>query len=317
MTVSRVLSERSHQVAEETRKRVLQVVRELEYVPVGQPVTQSRHVETRTLGLVFDGTPLKDFWGLPTFLGLHEAALAYDYDLLTLLRVRPDWMFDQEELQFLDRRNDGFIFVTPINRYQTMQALIRHQFPVVACYTGDVPPEVPIIMLDNFGAMQKSVQHLVENGHQRILYFTTMPHRADFQERTRGFEETMKAYGLQPCVLDIHNLPMSEVAPSLMTMIREQRITAIACVSDSLASIVWDITLAHGLKIPQDISFISMDDLDEMATRGLTSIHFSCEEVGRRAVETVADMLQGGENRASGGLVPVHLVERSSVASPT
>lgn len=174
MTVSRVLSDRSHTVAEETRQRVMQVVRELEYVPVGQPATQSRHVETRILGLIFDGTPFEGLWGLPTFLGLREAAMAHNYDLLTLLRVRPDWMLDQEELQFLDRRNDGFVFIAPEGRYSTIETLVRHQLPVVACYIADVPEGVPTIVLDNAGAMRMAVEHLVGQGHQRILHLTSL-----------------------------------------------------------------------------------------------------------------------------------------------
>lgn len=316
MTVSRVLSDRSDQVAEPTRQRVLEVVRELEYVPVPQPMVHSRHIETRILGLVFDGTPLEGQWGLPTFWGMREAATKHDYDLLTLLRVRPDWMIDKEELQFLDRRSDGFIFVAPQNRRQTLETLVRHQLPAVACFTTDVPSSVPTIVLDNFGALQKSVQHLISRGHQRILHLTTSHQRSDFLERRRGYEQAMQTAGLEPLVLADNRLLTTGDADPFIEAVRRHRITAVACANDSWATYVLDAAQAKGLKIPEDLSVIGMDDLAEPAKRGLTSIRFSCEEIGRRAVEAIVDLKQGGDGKSVNPVVPVELVERSSVAPP-
>lgn len=316
MTVSRVLSDRSDQVAEQTRQRVLEVVHELEYVPVPQPMIHSRHIETRILGLVFDGTALEGQWGLPTFWGLREAATEHDYDLLTLLRVRPDWMIDKEELQFLDRRSDGFIFIVPQNRRQTLETLVRHQLPVVACYTADVPEKVPVIALDNFGALQTSVQHLIAHGHQRILHLTTSVGRSDFTERRRGYEHAMQDAGLEPVVLANDTLLATDSADILLREIRNHRITAIACSSDGWASYVLNVAESKGMRIPEDLSVIGMDNLPEPAKRGLTSIRFSCEEVGRRAIETIVASMNGGDGKFVNSVVPVELVERSSVAPP-
>src|SRR5690606_16655538 len=116
-------------------------------------------------------------------------------------RVRPEWMVNQEELQFLDRRSDGFIFIAPVNRYQTLEVLVKHKLPVVACFTDDVPEDVPTVMLDNADAMRQAINHLIAKGHQRILYLTSPLDRTDFEERKRGFDESMKEAGLFPKVL--------------------------------------------------------------------------------------------------------------------
>jgi DNA-binding LacI/PurR family transcriptional regulator len=79
---------------------------------------------------------------------------------------------------------------------------------------------------------------------------------------------------------------------------------------------VWDIANEKGMRIPQDISLIGMDDLAESAQRGLTSIRYSCEEVGRLAVKVMVSLMQGGVTQLMNSVVPVELVPRSSVASP-
>lgn len=320
MTVSRVLSDGNHQVAEETRRKVLEAVRELEYVPVAQPMTQSRQIETRIIGLVFDYTPLESFWGLTTFLGFRQAARLHDYDLLVLTRDRPEWMTDREEMQYLDRRSDGFIFIAPLGHYQLLESLAKRKLPIVTCYTKDAPPEVPAIVLDNQKAMHQAVQCLHEAGHKRILHLTTYPHRSDFLDRRLGYEQAMQQRRLEPLVLEVNSIYTEEAPALLLKTLRKHQITGVVCNTDASAAFVWDIAEANGLKVPKDLSITGMDDLAAQAQRGLTSVHFSCEEVGRRAIEAIVGLIDGGDSQkqrsANQDPVPVELVVRRSVAPP-
>ncbi len=317
MTVSRVLNDRNgSSVAEETRQRVLQAVRELDYIPIAQPAMQSRHIETRIIGLVFDGTAFEGLWGLPTFLGLREAAIKHSYDLLTILRQTPEWALDQEELRFLDRRTDGLIFIVPNNRKKVFEALLREKIPAVSCFISDVPDGVPSVAIDNFGALQLATKHLLDCGHQRILHLTIKDTRADFAERKAGYEQSMREAKLKPLVLSARNFSDEKfTAKFLQTLIRH-RITALACASDGLALSAWDYVTANGLKVPDDLSIVGMDDLNKAAERGLTSIRFSCEEIGRKAFEAIMQLAQGGANPIGNSVVSVELVQRLSVAPP-
>jgi LacI family transcriptional regulator len=318
MTVSRVLNGRAHLVTEETRQRVLEVVSKLEYVPVAPPMIHGRDIRTGIIGLVFDGAQMESTWGMSTFWGMREAAIKHDYDLLTLLKVRPDWMMDQEELQFLDRRSDGFIFIAPQNRRQTLEALVKHKLPVVACFCFEngVPKNVPVVTLDNANAMHLAVRHLIAQGHQRILHLTSSLDRTDFKERRRGFDAAMEQAGLSPEVLLIRELRESGAREKLLTALARHHITAVACATDMLAHGVWDIAEDMGMKVPRDISITGMDDLKDSAARGLTSICYSSEEVGRRAIEAVIGLMRGGDVKSMNSVVPVELALRSSVAPP-
>jgi LacI family transcriptional regulator len=222
-------------------------------------------------------------------------------------------------LQFLDRRSDGLIFITPINRYQTLQTLAQHRISAVVCFTDDVPESVPAVVLDDYGAMRQAVQHLTAHGHERILHLTLSLSRSDFQERWRGFEETMKAARLKPFVMSVDDAAEGDIAAgaaaALLQKIRRHHITAIACSCDKLAYWVQDIALANGLKIPHDLSLTGMDDQVESIKRGLTSIHFSSEEVGRVALEKVVQMIHGKRPPLK-SVLPVKLVKRASVARP-
>lgn len=315
VTVSNVLRGRSSRASVETRDRVLAAARALNYVPVAQPATQSRKTRTQVIGLIFDQVSIKDMWGFPTFLGLQAAGVEHGYDLLTVLRAQPEWMPEAEDIRFLDRRTDGFIFVVPLDRYAVLETLVQHDIPAVACFTNEAPAGVAIVMLDNAEAMRLTVNHLIDHGHRRILFANRNIERGDFRQRSEGYHEAMKKAGLEPLVLEGVDLDDNS-CPGLLETIRQHGVTAVACSSDATALQVWGIARAKGWNVPQDLSITGMDDLPEVAGLGLTTVRFSCEEIGLAAVEAIMRMGQGATAAECSKSVPVELVVRQSVAAP-
>lgn len=313
MTVSRVLKGPEELVSEETRQRVLEAVRELRYVPVSQPVTQSRRVETRIIGLVFDGTPFEGPFGLATFMGLREGAKRHDYDLLTLIRDIPEWMQGSEELQFLNRQCDGIIFVSPDKRYKAIETLLLHEIPVVCCHTDEVPEQVPCVVFDNFGAMSRMTQHLISQGHRNIMHVGSCMDRPDFTAREEGYRQAMQDADLQPVVFNL-DYKNPGLVRKFFKQIEQHKITALNCVSDTQAFCAWDVMMVQGMSVPQDISITGMDNVrGETTTRGLTTVQVSLEQSGRQAFEIMMQLLKEGYGSAGDVTLPFQIIERTSV----
>ena len=316
MTVSNVMRGRNGIVAPETMARVLAAVRELGYAPVPQPTIQGRHVETRTIGLVFDYIEIEDIWGAPTYRGMRAAARQLDYDLLTLLRERPEWMLDQEELQFLDRCSDGFIFTVPKERTRVLEALVQHQMPVVSCFVDDVPAGVATVVLDNAGAMQQAVRHLVGYGHRDIAHIAGSAERSDFCHRREGYEAAMRQAGLEPVVTQLTTLDDAGWLPEMQALLQNKRMTAVICANDFAALKIQQMAVEMGLSLPGDLSIIGMDDIPPAGAASLTTFRFSCEEIGHHAVRAVVRMIGGECAQDCSKVVPVEMVVRGSVTAP-
>jgi len=313
MTVSRVLSSRDHAVSEETRKRVLAAVEELQYVPVAQPMVQSRRTETRIIGLVFDGTPFEGPFGLPTFIGLREGAKKYNYDLLTLIRDTPDWMLGKEELQFLDWRCDGIIFISPQNRTKTIDALTRYKIPVVCCHSEDASAGVPCVTSDNFGVMYQMTNHLIANGHTKIMHVGPCMERSDFNKRQEGYKKAMLDAGLDPVVF-LFDYKNEQSVQNFLTQIEQHHITALNCFSDTQAFYAWDVCMVNDIKIPQEISITGMNNAgQEPISRGLTTATVPYEESGEIAFEIMMQLIKGNTGSVEGALLPFQIIERTSV----
>jgi DNA-binding LacI/PurR family transcriptional regulator len=301
------------QASEETCRRVLEAMQALNYVPVAPPSRQQVHTPTRIIGLVFDHIKQDDYWGSGTYRGLRDGALENDYDLLTILRAQPKWNLNQEELRFMDRRSDGFIFIVPRDRYGVLETLAAHRIPVVTCYNGDVPPGIPTVVLDNAGAMQQAVTYLKDKGHSKIAHLAWHTERADFRERLEGFQKAMHPQAQKNA--PVIQIDLSDDWSADMEKALQNGVTAITCSNDLAAFEFRRLAHRRGWKIPRDVSLIGMDDMPESAQVGLSTFRFCCEEVGREAVASLLGVLRGEEVPLK-KVVPVELVERTTVAPP-
>ena len=314
-TVSDLLRGRENVALPETEARVRQAVRDLNYIPVPQPVLQSRRMRTRVIGLVIDGVEFDEPWGLPTYHGLREGADTLDYDLLTVRRSRPGNSYEYEEMRFLDRRCDAYIFVVPLDRYALMETLHRHAIPAVSCYTDNVPPSVASIMVDNEECMRQAVRHLVAQGHRRIAYIGGPPESNNFAKRLIGFNEAMAEAGFQ----DLSQIVMevdgdcNGAADRIVQLARAGTITAVACAMDRFALAVQEQAKRCKLNLPRDLSITGLGDSKEAKWRDLTTIHCPFEEIGRGAMDAVVALMGGAEAAACGKVLPVELVVRGSV----
>jgi DNA-binding LacI/PurR family transcriptional regulator len=316
MTVSNVLRGRDKRVSEPTRQRVLEAVRELKYVAV-RSAMQNRHVETRIIGLVVDKIQItKSSIGANTYEGLQEGAREHGYDLLTLLRVPPTWGLAHQELTFLDRRCDGFIFVNPLNRQGALELLVEHDIPVAACYSVDVPQGVSTVIPDNATAMMIAVKHLKNRGHSRIAHVVGDAWHSDSRERREWFQHYMREEGLRSYadgILERDDEKGEVPIAALKSILQRKKITAFACSTDALALDVWTKLESLGLQVPRDISIVGMDDIAAGALRGLTTVRNPFYEIGKAAVESVCARMQGQDGAVTNKILPVELIERSSV----
>ena len=319
MTVSRVLRGRKSQVADETFERVMTSVRDLGYVPVASAL-QNRHVQTGVIGVVpftanLPGNPID----AQTFEGLCAGARAHSFDLLVMLRGDKDWM-SRASSRFLDRRSDGFIFISPeVQEWQTiLRELQSHGVPAVICYRRDVPAGTSWIDPDNEMIVRLAIGHLHKHGHKRLA-FLSGPHKAasfDDCARQQAFGRETRALGLHGATIIEGATDAWQLKPGVLAALENAGATGVVCVNDFLALQLWDAIDKAGLQIPRDLSLVGVDDQDT-SHRGLSSVGFGgYAHVGRLAVESWVALQSGRDAASCCRVVPVHLAERASVGAP-
>jgi DNA-binding LacI/PurR family transcriptional regulator len=340
MTVSHALNGRRHAMGADTYERVLQAVRELDYVPV-RTATQNRPLETRAIGVVpFHANLSHDMLDNLTNGGICEGARKHGYDVLIMLRDEEDWMMNRQNVRFLDRRSDGFIFVSGgMNEWEgALNSLVEHRIPTVACYRRDVPSEVAWVDPDNEGIIAQLLECFQRHGHRRVAYLAAPkvvpelakadpnwivsapgPHSIyDDVQRSAAFESAME----RDAQLWEHHLiltavtPEWEILPEVLPTLQREGITGVLCANDMIAMEFLGVVRAAGLRVPESISITGIDDSPDAATHGLTTVAFGYDEVGRSAMEAWIQMRAGKPPEECCVIVPTRLVERTSVGPP-
>ena len=317
VTVSNVLRGVENRASAETRDRVLEAARTLNYLPVNPPSVQNRPMETRIVTLVpeyRDATHLD--LDLFTYEGIVEGARQHGYDILTMVRNEREQSLRLEKLRYLDRRSDGFIFVSAIGQWvRAFDIVSQYKVPSVVCYRRDTPPGVAWVDVDNDDIMRQAIEHLVQNGHRRIAYLAGPPNNFDEKQRLRAWKTMMQQQNLE--VRDEwvvqgarENYVRNQQA---IASISSLTVSAVICFNDTLALELWSEIEAQGLRVPHDLSLIGIDNRPEANARGLTSVAHSFTQVGRLAMDAWIELKNGGDSAACCKVAPVHLMKRHSV----
>ena len=185
-------------------------------------------------------------------------------------------------------------------------------------------PEAWSVQVDSKHGMDLLVGHLDALGHRRIAMVGASRTLGSVSERTDSFVQVMTAHGLS---VDEHmigyGLPTYEDGLALTAGILDtspgRRPTAIIAVDDITACGAVDAALAHGLRVPDDVSVVGFDDLPiaQWPSYALTTVHVPYPELAHSAVEALHQRITSPANAqlAAQRLVhPVDLVVRGSTA---
>ena len=181
--------------------------------------------------------------------------------------------------------------------------------------------------IDNAEAAREAVTYLLNLGHRRIGHLTMEGPSATIRERERGYREAMLSHGIRPAEEWVYRMshpvslqpPVSVAADHFLSLAEPP--TAIFAMNDLLAHTFLTELQARNVRVPEQISIMGFDDVDEFAPREspLTTVHQPFERMGRKAMELLLKRLSGPPNALPvfhHVLLPTHLVIRSSCLPP-
>jgi len=335
-TVSFVLNDGPRPVAHETRQRVLQVMKRLNYHPsaIARGLTR-RHLHTiGILSGMLDKVVFVNPVAAVLLEGVYEAAADAGYNILFFTE---QWI-DRERSapMFRDRRTDGVLLLSVLRTMDAVSCLVEMGTPLVVVSADSGVPGVPSVDVDNVQGARLATEHLIGLGHRRIAHLGGNVEHPHVVERRESFLDTMLSAGLsvRPEYLpdgSYHRETAVELAQRLLTLAEPP--TAVFAGNDTLAYSVIDVAAALGLRVPQDLSVIGFDDLPASALTNppLTTIRQPLREIGATAANMLITQIQhavssrrdgangtpeGEGNPVRAMIVRPQLVLRASTAPP-
>ncbi|MCB0243984.1 MAG: LacI family DNA-binding transcriptional regulator, partial [Anaerolineae bacterium] len=202
-TVSHVLNNRLDRqvpVSEETRRRVLEAVIELDYVPDARALAL-RSGSTKTIGLIIPDIHNPHFWEVVD--GVEKEASAAGYHIL-LSSISPEDKNAEDIFKNLShRRIDGLIMV-PSFVYQSEEAqktlaqLVKRRIPIVGIMAdrGEVSFKIDRVLSDYHDATLEAMAYLLSLQHRRIgfIFGIAVPELGN--DRLLAYRESLQAAGV-------------------------------------------------------------------------------------------------------------------------
>lgn len=319
-TVSNVIHGRTNKVSAYTVDLINEIIRERGYVPN----LSARAMKTRSSKVValinhLESRDQEKFMSDPFFMDLTSAVEKALRERGYFLMIRA--ISESEDLlAFLRNWNVEGVFMPGLFEDEPFyQTLLDLKLPVVLTdsYVSNLG-HMTNIGLQDFEGGRIATEHLVQNGHKRIVFAGPKVKTGGVvEQRLLGYKQALADNGIpfDPSLVyecEFSTTKMMELGGALA---KREDITAVFATADILAAGIMSGLQQAGRMVPRDISIVGFDDINwaRMTMPMLTTVHQDAVKKGRLAAECMIRLLEGESNQLQNRVLPVQLVERHSV----
>lgn len=316
-TVSNVVSGYEH-VSEKMRSRVLAAIAELDY----RPNLVARTLRTGRTGMLALIVPEID---VPYFSELARdvinAAAAVGYRVM-IDQTGHDHERERQLLTGDDRTMlfDGILFSPLVTHDELHEMNTATSMPLVLLGEHEFDGHYDHVAIDNVRAAHDATAHLVAIGRTRIAAIGAQPDEsyATPQQRTAGYEAALRAAGLEPDPALLHPAAhysrADGYAAARELLAASEPPDAIFCYSDLLAMGAMRAVFDAGLRVPEDVAIIGIDDIEEgrFSRPTLSTVSLDTPFIARNAVARITARIEDPDIGAEEVIAPHTVIPRES-----
>lgn len=303
-TISRYLHGRS--VNKDNKIKIERAIKKLNY-KINPLASGLRSSKTFSVGVVLPD--ITDSFFPPIIKEFERCMSANGYNV-----ILSDYGNDPEkeisQLEMLsDKRIDGVVVATSNTRGSHIQTCLNNNLPIILLDRLLPDIDCDSITVDNFNSTYTAITECIKLGHTKISavycqYYTD-------SERIRGLVKAMKDNGINPDSAKLINIDLNRDNPEesitrLLDM--KERPSLLFCSNIYIGIGALKVRLQRNLRIPEDISVLSFDDIATFPNHDyisyirpeFSSISQPLTEIGKYAAELLLERIKnpGSEYKA-------------------
>lgn len=321
-TASRVIAGSDHPVSEQSRARVLEAARVLDFRPnrLARALATAR---SYTIGVVVHDAA--DPYFAQIIRGLEDVFDENDYGLFVASSdLEPSTELTCIET-FLSHQVDAIVLAASAIDDPRHAAILRQVLDEftgrggqVVCLSDHSYP-ADAVQIHNDEVAATATGHLVELGHRRIAYLAGPSKLLVNKSRLEGYAKALERAGIDydSTLVKEGDFTLEYGRAATDWLLDETDATAVIGANDLMAIGLVRGLLERGVEVPGQISVAGIDDIPfaDYAPVPLTTVSIPLTELGRRGGTMVMDLLDGNDPGPSE--ISHRLVQRASTAGLT
>lgn len=312
-TVSRVLN-KPEKVAEPTRERVLQVIKELGYRPnmVARGLASKK---TTTVGVITSDIGRAQMAQLLS--GIIDIAESYNYSI-KLFTIWEDFQVNDDIQKIIAEQVDGVLYLNDELKDESIniikEALIGSDIPFVFANVATNDRSIPVVQIDYEKACYDITKKMIEEGRKNIYFITTNKTFSVNLEKEKGYKKAIIEEGLTPNIFKTSSdTSVNEI--HFKEYFKNSNVDGAIAVRDSMAVSFMNTVKDFGKEVPKDISVCGMENTkySVLSRPKLTAIDIPVYDIGAVAMRLLTKLL-GSKTKTENTkvILPHTIIERKS-----
>ena len=323
-TVSKALKD-SYEISAETKKRVLDLAKELNYMP--NPYASSlRKQKSKTIAVILPEVA-DNFFSL-AIKGIQSIAVAKNYHVLIYLS-HEDFEIEKEALLHCSSgRVDGVLISVSSQTTATahFEKLKKENIPLVFFDRNLENFAAPKVITNDVECGKIAAKQLIANGCKNPVFLSTSESLSICNKRFAGFISVLVKMGFavskREYIID-SNSKTKGVSDQIQNILEKTpQIDGIVASVEKLAISAYQVCHNKGIKIPGEIKIIAFSTLEtaSILNPSLTTISQPAFEIGKSAADILFSMIEKKRHIVQDDftlMLPSLLIERDSTRPVT
>ena len=312
-TVSRVLNN-PEKVNEETRKRVLEVIKQLGYRPnaIARGLASRK---TTTVGVVVSDITRASVSQM--IHGIMKIAKQFQYSI-KIFSMHDESNINDFARTVVSEQVDGVIFLNDELDQEQMNTIKQvfddSNVPMVLSNVISDDESIPAVNIDFENAAYEITKNMISLGKKNIYLFSTVRRCSANNQKEAGYNKAMEEAGLEPKIFrtsgdpDINSLHFNE-------FFKNHDVDGVISVRDSIAVSFMNIAQRNGLRIPEDILVVGFQNTRyaQLSRPTLTCVDTPVYDLGAVAMELLTKYMKEEEIIDSKVVLPYSVLYRESM----
>ena len=308
-------------ISKETSKRILDICTEMEYIP-SSAAKSLKIQKSKTIGLLTGDISNPYFTDI--IKGVEKAVQNHGYCVI-ICTTPPDSGVALKMIDSLVNKGIDGLFLNEIHGFDSSYVEkiqeLKEKIPVFGNGADYRSLGISVVGNEENVQIEKLLTKLIAAGHTKIGCVGGTLNYSVTKSRAHVFKVCLEAYGLYNEDYVIYNgysIEEGNVA-SMKLLIKNPEITAVMCMSDTIAIGTRQAAIDLNKRIPADLSLFGIDGIafTQYFHPRLTTVDLNRYQVGYSGAERLIGLIEGRYNQTDPDIcIDTHVIDGDTITQP-